>query len=57
MDDRILGSILIIVGIVIAASFGRTMSTPIEAAFYIGGFFIAFIGLGLLAKYWKRTKE
>lgn len=57
MDDRILGSILIIVGIVTAASFGRTMSTPIEAAFYIGGFFIAFIGLGLLAKYWKRTKE
>ena len=53
MDDRVIGSILIFFGLFIAAGLGGTMSTIFAAIFYIVGFLMAFVGLGLLLKYRK----
>ncbi|MFX1517873.1 MAG: hypothetical protein ACFFC6_16350 [Promethearchaeota archaeon] len=47
MDNRIIGAILIIIGLIIAGS-GGTMSTVASAIFYIVGFLVAFAGLGIL---------
>jgi len=54
MDDRIIGSVLIIIGLSVAG-FGGTMGDISSAFFYIIGFLIAFAGLGLFIKYWKAT--
>lgn len=53
MDDRLIGLLLIIIGIITATSFGGTMSTPIEAIFYIGGILIALLGLRPFIKHWR----
>jgi len=53
MDDRVIGSILIFLGLFIAAGLGGTMSDVSAAVFYIVGFLMAFVGLGLLLKYRK----
>ena len=53
MDDRVIGSILIFVGLFIAAGLGGTMSDIFSAVFYIVGFLMAFAGLGFLLKYRK----
>ena len=53
MDDRVIGSILNFLGLFIAAGLGGTMSTIFAAIFYIVGFLMAFVGLGLLLKYRK----
>jgi hypothetical protein len=52
MDDRIIGSIFIIIGLLIAG-LGGTMSNILFAIYYIIGFLIAFIGLGFFLKYRK----
>ena len=54
MDDRLIGSILIIFGLLIAG-LGGTMSNVLLAVFYIVGFLMAFVGLGFLLKYRKST--
>jgi hypothetical protein len=54
MDDRIIGSVLIIVGLLIAG-LGGTMSSALLAIFYIVGFLTAFAGLGFFLKYRKRS--
>lgn len=57
MDDRLLGSGLIVIGLLIAG-LGGTMSNVLLAIFYIVGFLMAFVGLGLLLKYRKaRLRE
>jgi hypothetical protein len=53
MDDRIIGASLIIIGLLIAG-FGGTMSTGIEAVFYIVGMLIALVGGGFFVKYYRR---
>ena len=54
MDDRLTGSLLIFLGLLIATGLGGTMSDIYAAVFYIVGFLMAFLGLGLLLKYRKR---
>ncbi|MHA1542708.1 MAG: hypothetical protein ACTSQH_07005 [Candidatus Hodarchaeales archaeon] len=54
MDDRLIGSILIIFGLLIAG-LGGTMSNVLLTVFYIVGFLMAFVGLGFLLKYRKST--
>jgi len=54
MDDRLIGSILIIFGLLIAGLWG-TMSNVLLTVFYIVGFLMAFVGLGFLLKYRKST--
>ena len=56
MDDRIIGSALIIVGLLIAG-LGGTMSSALLAIFYIVGFLTAFAGLGFFLKYRKRSES
>ncbi len=56
MDDRLIGSILIIFGLVIAG-LGGTMSNVLLAVFYIIGFLLAFVGLGFFLKYRKSTLQ
>ena len=56
MDDRLIGSILIILGLLIAG-LGGTMSNVLLAVFYIVGFLMAFVGLGFLLKYRKSTLQ
>ena len=53
MDERIIGSFLIIIGLTIAG-FGGTMSSIEQVIFYIGGFLTAFAGLGFFIKYRRR---
>ena len=53
MGHRLTGSILIFFGLFIAAGLGGTMSDINAAIFYIMGFLMAFVGLGLLLKYRK----
>ena len=55
MDDRIIGSLLIIFGLLLAG-LGGTMSTALLAVFYIAGFLLAFISLGFFLKY-RKTKD
>ncbi|MHA1941829.1 MAG: hypothetical protein ACXACP_10960 [Candidatus Hodarchaeales archaeon] len=55
MDDRIIGSFLIIFGLFLAG-FGGTMSSALTAIYYIVGFLIAFIGIGFFLKYRKSLK-
>ncbi len=55
MDDRLIGSLLIVIGLLVAG-LGGTMSTAISAFYYIFGFLTAFAGLGLLLKYRKSTQ-
>ncbi|MHA1976313.1 MAG: hypothetical protein ACW98F_16600 [Candidatus Hodarchaeales archaeon] len=55
MFDLLIGSLLIIVGLLIAG-LGGTMSTSIAAVYYIIGFLIAFVGLGFFLKYRKSTQ-
>ncbi|NHJ02023.1 MAG: hypothetical protein EAX86_07740 [Candidatus Heimdallarchaeota archaeon] len=55
VDNRLIGSILIMGGLIIAG-FGGTMSTWQVALFYIIGFLIAFAGLGLLLKDYRSRK-
>jgi uncharacterized RDD family membrane protein YckC len=50
MDYRLIGSILIIVGLLLAG-LGGTMSTFVQAIFYIVGFLMAFVGLGFFITY------
>jgi hypothetical protein len=52
MDDRMIGSILIIFGLLLAG-LGGTMSTALLAIFYIVGFLMAFVGIGFFLKYRK----
>jgi hypothetical protein len=52
MDERLTGSILIIIGLTIAG-FGGTMSSIEQVIFYIIGFLMAFVGLGFFIKYRK----
>ncbi|MFX1282298.1 MAG: hypothetical protein ACFFB5_01530 [Promethearchaeota archaeon] len=54
MDDRLIGAVLIIIGLIIFGS-GGTMSTFVEVIFYISGPFIAFVGLGFLIKHQRKT--
>lgn len=54
MDDRIIGAALIIIGLSIAG-FGGTMSTIVQAIFYVVGFLTAFAGLGFLLKYYRKS--
>lgn len=54
MDDRIIGTGLIIIGLSVAG-LGGTMSTIEYAIFYIVGFLIAFVGLGFLLKYHRKS--
>ncbi len=56
MDDRLIGSILIILGLLIAG-LGGTMSNVLLTVFYIVGFLMAFVGLGFLLKYRKSTLQ
>jgi hypothetical protein len=56
MDDRLIGSILIIFGLLIAG-LGGTMSNVLLTVFYIVGFLMAFVGLGFLLKYRKSTLQ
>ena len=56
MDDRLTGSILIILGLLIAG-LGGTMSNVLLAVFYIVGFLMAFVGLGLLLKYRRASLQ
>jgi hypothetical protein len=53
MDDRLTGAILIFLGLFVATGLGGTMSNIYAAIFYIAGFLMAFLGLGLLLKYRK----
>ncbi|MHA2307470.1 MAG: hypothetical protein ACXACU_18985 [Candidatus Hodarchaeales archaeon] len=53
MDERLTGSILIIIGLTIAG-FGGTMSSIEQVIFYIIGFLMAFVGLGFFIKYRKK---
>ena len=55
MDDRITGSFLVIVGLLIAG-FGGSMSTIEQAIAYAVGFLIAFVGLGFFIRY-RRKKQ
>ncbi|MHA1214471.1 MAG: hypothetical protein ACTSR2_02195 [Candidatus Hodarchaeales archaeon] len=52
MDNRLSGSILIVVGLFIAG-FGGTAGDFTSSIYYVIGFLIAFVGLGLFLKYWK----
>ena len=56
MDDRLTGSILIILGLLIAG-LGGTMSNVLLAVFYIVGFLMAFVGLGFLLKYRRASLQ
>ena len=56
MDDRFIGSMLIIFGLLLAG-LGGTMSNVLLAVFYIVGFLMAFVGLGFLLKYRKSTLQ
>ncbi len=56
MYDRLIGSILIIFGLLIAG-LGGTMSNVLLTVFYIVGFLMAFVGLGFLLKYRKSTLQ
>ena len=56
MDDRLIGSVLIVVGLLIAG-LGGTMSNVLLAVFYILGFLVAFVGLGFLLKYRKANLQ
>ncbi len=56
MDDRLIGSILIFFGLLIAG-LGGTMSNVLLTVFYIVGFLMAFVGLGFLLKYRKSTLQ
>ncbi len=56
VDNRFTGSFLIVFGLILAG-YGGTMSTWEVALFYIIGFLIAFIGLGLLLKEYRSRKE
>ena len=56
MDDRLIGSILIVIGLLIAG-LGGTMSNVLLAVFYIVGFLMAFVGLGFLLKYRKSSLQ
>ena len=55
MFDLVIGSLLIIIGLLIAG-LGGTMSTAMSAVYYILGVVIAFVGLGFFLKYRKSTK-
>jgi type IV secretory pathway VirB2 component (pilin) len=55
MKDLVVGAALIIIGLLMAG-FGGTMSDWTKALFYIVGFLVAFIGLGLLLKYYRKTQ-
>ncbi|MFX0085606.1 MAG: hypothetical protein ACFFAU_08025 [Candidatus Hodarchaeota archaeon] len=50
MDYRLIGSFLIIAGLLLAG-LGGTMSTIEQAVFYIVGFLMAFVGLGFFIAY------
>jgi hypothetical protein len=54
--DLLIGSLLIIIGLLIAVGLGGTMSDITAAFYYIIGFLIAFSGLGLLLKYRKSIR-
>ncbi|MFX0050627.1 MAG: hypothetical protein ACFFAJ_04760 [Candidatus Hodarchaeota archaeon] len=56
MDERIIGSILIVVGLIIWG-FGGTMSTAIQAIFYISGALLALVGGGFFAIHYRRKSE
>ena len=56
MDDRLIGSMLIIFGLLIAG-LGGTMNNVLLTVFYIVGFLMAFVGLGFLLKYRKSTLQ
>jgi len=55
MDDRITGSILVIVGLLIAG-LGGSMSTIQEAFAYAIGFLMAFVGLGFFIRYRRKNR-
>lgn len=57
MDDRIIGAALIIIGIFLVTFFGGTMSTISEIISYISGFLIAFAGLGVFIKYYRKSSR
>jgi hypothetical protein len=55
LKDLIVGAALVIVGLLMAG-FGGTIGDWTSALFYIIGFLIAFVGLGLLLKYYRKTQ-
>ena len=55
MDDRIIGAVLIIIGLLLVTLFGGTMSTINEVISYISGFLIAFAGLGVFVRYYRKS--
>ncbi len=55
MDDRIIGAALIIIGLFLVTFFGGTMSTINEVISYISGFLIAFAGLGVFVRYYRKS--
>lgn len=57
MDDRIIGGALIIIGLFLVTFFGGTMSTINEVISYISGFLIAFAGLGVFIRYYRKSSE
>ncbi len=56
MYDILIGSLLIIVGLLIAG-LGGTMSSVMAAVYYILGFLTAFAGIGFFLKYRKSTQK
>jgi hypothetical protein len=56
VDERIIGSVLIVVGLFIWG-FGGTMSTALQAIFYISGALLALIGGGIFAIHYRRKSE
>lgn len=55
VKDLVVGAALIIFGLLMAG-FGGTMNDWTRALFYIVGFVVAFIGLGILLKYYRKTQ-
>lgn len=56
MADRLIGALLIIIGLAMAG-FGGTMSSIAEVIFYAGGFLTALVGGGFFVKYYRRSSN
>ncbi len=55
MGDRIIGAALVIIGLLLVTLLGGTMSTINEVISYISGFLIAFAGLGVFVRYYRKS--
>lgn len=57
MDERLIGTILIVIGLITAGVFGGTMSDIFSAFMYIFGFIIAFAGLYYWLRWYRANNE